>query len=633
MPKRINMIFSKDKEVKTKIEDKIKTDREKIAALEKESEPLYKKLVEIQKIPNVSKIAFFARKNRDHALFVMDVNKGKFVQEIEISLDQAFSPNFSPDGRTIYFSAAKNIQRDIYSMNLDPPAGERELKNLTNGGVFNSAPRVSPDGTELVYIAFVGGFQKIFHLDIESGKKTQFTFGRWNENSPSWSSDGNIIVYTSDEKDSIWNLYTFERGETSYQSKQWTDYYGGVFTPKFVPGENDRIVYPVFLEDDQFWSYIYSNFELFDARLKEPLRISVIAPARWKFYGANVNIGTSTYWGAFASSQFAVQDILANRTHLGLYAQQGDFRYFNYTYSDRSRRWGLAANANHNQYPLNYMLYNFEGETPRYSYPDEGRSQFVLNNTWVKETSATLYAEYPFNKWSRLELGIRPRKRTYSLPLSDTSIVDFGDQIPEIDRQFYEFFKASNGQTNVGFTAAFVHDTVLFSDFGPLHGDALRAQVEYGPGLNKNSSAYLTAQVDARRYMRLSNRSLFAVHGIGLTSNRPNGDVVFLGGTDTLRNYPYFSVAGNQIGYGSAELRFPFADVALFSAIPFQLRGVFFGDYAVAQFSNDSFPMHREWAYGLGLQAYIFLPLNFEWARTKFAPDKWTFNVRVGFNF
>ncbi len=651
---------TKDKDAKAKIEAKIKADREKVTALEKESAPLYKKLAEIQKIPNVSKISFFARKNRDHALFVLDANTGKFIQEVEIPLDQAFSPNFSADGKTLYFSAAENIQRDVYSMNLET----HELKNLTKGGVFNSAPRVSPDGTKLVYVAFDGGYQKLFMLDLVTGDKKQLTYGRWNDNSPSWSSDNSTLVYSSDEKDEIWNLYTLDLA--THASKQWSEIYGGVFTPKFVPGENDRIVYSGNMEDAQFHSYIYSNLVLFDARLKEPLRTSAVEnksesmelafrnqeavteqldmrqlanpqkpPARWKFYGSSVSIGTSTYWGTFASSQFAVQDLLANRTHVGLYAQQGDFKYIDYTYSDRSRRWGLGASFNHSQYPLYYQLYNFNGEVPRYPSPNGDSNQFTINNTWVSETSATFLTDYPFNKWDRVEIGVRPRRRNYILPMTDADVAFYGDQIAPIDRQFYEFFKASSGQTNLGFVAAFVHDTVLYSNntLGPLNGDALRAQVEYGPGLNQNSAAYMTAQVDARRYIRLSGSSLFAVHATGLTSNRPNGDVVMLGGSDTLRNYPYFSVAGNQVGYGSAELRFPVADVALLSVIPFQIRGELFADYAIAKFSNDLFPTNREWAYGFGLQTYFFLPLNFEWAKTKFSPDKWTFNVRIGFNF
>ena len=69
-------------------------------------------------------------------------------------------------------------------------------------------------------------------------------------------------------------MYTLDL--TTRTNKQWSEIYGGIFTPKFVTGENDRIVYSGYMEDDQFWSYIFSNFKLFDARLKEPLRVSVI---------------------------------------------------------------------------------------------------------------------------------------------------------------------------------------------------------------------------------------------------------------------------------------------------------------------------------------------------------------------
>ena len=109
---------TKDKDAKSKVADKIEANRKRITMVESESVLLDKKLAEIRKVPNVSKIAFFGRKNRDHALFILDVNTGKFIQEMELELDQAFSPDLSVDGKFVYFSAAKNIQRDVYSMNL-----------------------------------------------------------------------------------------------------------------------------------------------------------------------------------------------------------------------------------------------------------------------------------------------------------------------------------------------------------------------------------------------------------------------------------------------------------------------------------------------------------------------------------
>lgn len=604
-------------------------------------------------------IAFFARKNRDHALFIMDATTGKFLREIELPLDQAVSPAFSPDGGIVYFSAAHNIDRDIYALNLKTGA----LKNITGGGVFNTAPAVSPDGTKLAFVAFVGDFQKLFLLDLTTGAKQQLTYGRWNDNSPSWSSDGTLLAYTSDEKDGIWNLYSLDI--TTQTTKQWTEFFGGVFVPSFMPGENDRIVYSAYLEDDQFLNYIYPNYELFDARLKEPLRTEAVTdsgqdmrlafrstdvvreqldmrqlenppkpPARWRLDGGDVYLGANTYWGMFGSTNITVQDILANRTHSLLLTKNGDASYYDYTYTDRSRRWGFTLGATHLQFPMYYFLYSIDGQQPRYPSPDGKNNQYTLNSTWIQESSLTAYAQYPFSKWSRIELGIRPRRRTYQLSYQLTPDTPT-DTIPTSDLQYYDFFQHSSGQTNLGLTAAFVHDTVLYSNrtFGPLHGNALYAHVEYGPPLDTKSSSYLSAQLDARKYISITGSSLLAVRVAGLASSRPNGDFMLLGGSDSLRNYPYFSVAGNQVGYGSAELRLPVAAVMLFGSMPLHVRAVAFGDYAVVHFSDDRFPAHREWSYGFGLQTNFLLPLNFEWARTKFNPEQWTFNFRIGFNF
>ncbi len=641
--------------------DKVK-DAEQIKKLEAEKLRTKQVLYELRHMPNVSKIAFFARKNRDHVLFVVDANSGKTLWEIEVPLDQAFSPKFSPDGKRIYFSAAQNINRNIYVTALDPDLNvskKQVFMHVTDSGVFNTAPAVSPDEKSLAYVAFVGDYQKLFLLDLASGEKRQLTWGRWNDNSPNWSADGTTLVYTSDEKDGIWNLYTMDLATKTVS--QWTDFYGGVFTPQFVSSEKDRVVYSALLEQHQYQSSVYPNFELFDARLKNPLRVYVVEPtsenmqlafhveqtvgeqldvrqvehpqnlpARWKFYGGNISIGSSVFNGLFAQGAVAVQDLLANHTHQAVYAKYGDFKFYDYTYIDSSRRWIFAGNFNYSKYPLYIWLYNFQGEQPRYPYPDGGQNQYTLTNTWASETSVTLYTEYPFSKWDRVEFGIRPRKRNFYLPYEITPGTAL--DLPPSDLEYYNFFKNSSGQTNLGLSAAFVHDTVLYSSntLGPLHGSALRAQVEYGPALNSRSSQYVTASVDARRYQRLSNSTLAAFRIAGMTSSRPNGDFMLLGGSDTLRAYPYFSVAGNQVGYGSAELRVPLP-VMFFGAVP--LRGVLFGDYAVAKFDHDPFPIRKEWSYGFGLQVYVFLPMNFEWAKTKFAPDTWNFNFRIGLNF
>ena len=635
----------------------------RVETIEKLNGSLEKDIENFGRVPNVSRIVFFARYNRDHALFIKDMNTGKLSKPIEVPLDQGFSPKFSPDGKTVYFSAAKNINRDIYSLNLET----KELIKQTSGNeAFNSAPSISPDGTKIAYVAFPKGsdFQKLFILDLATGVNGQLTYGRFNDNSPSWSSDGSTLVYTSDEKDEIWNLYTLDLATNT--SKQWTEIPGGIFTPVFSPEENDRVVFSGFFDTDQFHSYILSNYKLFDVRLKEPLRVVEVKPsdmnmqiafrseeiisrqldqqqiqplvkppARWKLYGSQIQLGYSSYYGGYVFTQMVAQNLLADKTHVGTYAQNGYFRYVDYTYYNQTRRWPLAVNGNFSRSPLAYNLYNYNGQLPRYPKSDGDSNQFILNSTWVQEMSATLFTQYPFDKFRRVEFGIRPRQRKFLLPfeVSVDQRQNFVDQFPQLDIQFYDLFSNAS-KTNLGLVTAFVHDTVIGSNEAePLHGLAFRGQVEYGPALNSRSAGYTTASFDARRYFRLANSTSAAFRGVGMTSTRKSGDFMLFGGTDTLGPYSYSSIAGNQVIYGRGDLRFPFADIVLGGMIPVDVRGVLFADGAKVKFNHDLFPTRTEWSYGLAFQTRIFLPLEFGIARTRFSPNKFTPYVRIGVSF
>jgi hemolysin activation/secretion protein len=133
----------------------------------------------------------------------------------------------------------------------------------------------------------------------------------------------------------------------------------------------------------------------------------------------------------------------------------------------------------------------------------------------------------------------------------------------------------------------------------------------------------------------MTERTVFALRGDFLYTTRPNGDLMYLGGNDTLRNYPYYSVSCDRCALTSAELRFPLGDAYILEAFPLQLRGIVFGDWATVRFSNKTGQTpQQEWAAGFGVQVWFGpLPLNFEWARTRFNPNSWDFNVRVGMSF
>ncbi len=573
--------------------------------------------------PKERKIAFFARSGMDHELFLADAdNPDKFVK-IRIPFDQAFSPAFSSDGNKIYFSASRNLARDIYEFDLMTLG----FRNLTSDENFDTAPSASLDGKTLVYAAFDGDFQKLFLLDLQTLEKRQITFNRFNDDSPVFWGDKRIL-YVSDEKNGVWNVSTIDL-ETR-EIKLWTDFFGGAFVPKPIPGPEDEILFIEFWQYDQFRSQIYKNFELYRAKLTNPLfsyfmenkkenmvyawrpfravemkldenQIAnpTATPKRWALRGRNATIGLSNYWGAFGYGELSVSDVRENHIYGTGFAFSGSaFRIVDFSYLNRARRTGWGYSVYDHKMPLRYLHFN-----PVKGYP----KQPILDFTLGEEYGGMFFLQYPFGKFSRIEFGAGANKRKFDIFLEEDFVSETKEFWNDNDQQFYDFFRKSGG-INPNVSVSYVRDTVLFSSNvqGPIHGNALRTGIEASP-------KYLSAAIDYRRYKRLSAGSLFAFRFAGRGNTRPNGDFVLIGGDETLRAYPYGSIAGNQVLYGSAELRFPFIDAVVFpGGIALgPVRGFLFSDYALARFSNEKFPVQKGASVGFG---FNFGGMNFVWA-------------------
>lgn len=591
------------------------------------------------------KIAYFARKGKDHSLFLSDADHPGRFQEVKIPYDQAFSPVFSQDGGKIYFSASKNIARDIYELDLKT----FEFLNLTHDSNFDTAPSVSPDGKLIAYVAFDGDFQKLFLLDLETMEKRQITFNRHNDDSPHFL-DSSKIIYTSDERNSAWNICTIDI-ETN-EVKQWTEFFGGAFTPKPIPNSGQEIVSIVFWPYDQFKNQIYKNFEIYRLKLTEPIdsyvmknkgesmiyafrsfhlflgtldenqiRNPIRPPQKWHISEGEGSFGLNNYWGAFGYGTFNVSDITENNIYSAGYAFSGNtLRLINFSYLNQAKRLNWGYGFYNHKLPLSYLHWNIQK-----GYPD----QFVLNRTLGEETGTKVFARYPLSKFSRVEIALGFEKRNFEVWIGDRVIADSPEYFTDTDRQFFNFFKKSKGQ-NANFAGAYVRDTVLYSNTvqGPIHGNAFRANFEI-------SHNYSSLSIDYRRYKRISNGSLLAFRFAGLRSSRPTGDYVLLGGDSTLRAYPYGFIAGNQIVYGSAEFRFPVLDAVVFPGRfgigPF--RGFLFADYALARFSNEKFSAQEGASFGPGIN---FMGFNFVWAWRKidgFKGSKKDFYISRGWNF
>ena len=128
--------------------------------------------------PQGDRLAYFVRTEKDRSLMLQNVINRKIEVRVPMTtVDAPESPDFSPDGRLVAFSAAHGVVQDIYTLNVET----KEIINLTKDDFADYAPTWAPDGKSIVYLKRVSGNEKLFKLDLASGKSSQLTFGTHDE--------------------------------------------------------------------------------------------------------------------------------------------------------------------------------------------------------------------------------------------------------------------------------------------------------------------------------------------------------------------------------------------------------------------------------------------------------------------
>jgi Tol biopolymer transport system component len=115
-------------------------------------------------------------------------------------------PEFSPDGKYIYFTSTRTGLMQIYRMNLDGSNQEQ----ITNDEFNNWFPHISPDGKWIVLISFTQDvkadqhpyYQQVYIrlMPIGGGKPRVIAYvfgGQGTINVPSWAPDSTRVAFVS----------------------------------------------------------------------------------------------------------------------------------------------------------------------------------------------------------------------------------------------------------------------------------------------------------------------------------------------------------------------------------------------------------------------------------------------------
>ncbi len=126
-------------------------------------------------------------------LYMLD-NRGRILDRLTKNSGINVSPTWSPDGKKIAFASDRSSRgrTQIYVMDLDT----RKTQRVTYAGKDNAEPKWSPTEDLLVYYGLKDGVYQLFTVRPEAGAEpTQITSDLSHHESPSWSPDGNQIIF------------------------------------------------------------------------------------------------------------------------------------------------------------------------------------------------------------------------------------------------------------------------------------------------------------------------------------------------------------------------------------------------------------------------------------------------------
>jgi len=145
--------------------------------------------------PNAKEIAYLAYVNKTAHVYVMNVHTRK-KRLIGHFKGMTFAPRFSPDGRTLLMSLAREGTTALYKMDMISGTVSR----LTDHSCIDTSPCFSPDGTQVVFTSDRSSpdscQEKIYIMDSNGGNVHRISFGDGVYSQPTWSPRGDLIAFT-----------------------------------------------------------------------------------------------------------------------------------------------------------------------------------------------------------------------------------------------------------------------------------------------------------------------------------------------------------------------------------------------------------------------------------------------------
>ena len=496
-------------------------------------------------------------------------------------------PTWSPDGRTLAFATDRGDQTNLEQLKFGPmrvatmDVATEAIRILPSMGGKAITPQYSPDGRSIFVVADPDGISDVYRLDLASGAWSRVTrvssgVSGITSLSPALSvarNTGRMVFSVFDRQG--YDIIRLDAAQTvgtpvtTAADTTSTRVAAASALPPVPP------VAPSVIE--QYRADVTTGLPPADATYatvdyRAGLKLDYIAPPS---VGVSFGGPLGTQLGGGVGASFS--DQLGNHNLQAIFALQGELRDAGAqaVYTNTRRRWNYGVGAGHVPYITGFAFYDDSGG--RLSYNE------VYQRIYLDQLS--LFVQYPFSTTRRVEFAVSGTRQSFSIDLHRYPLNAFGQPVA-FERIRGDAPPAMNYAQGM---AAFVGDYSFFGLTSPVAG--ARYRVELAPTVG--DVTFNSALVDGRRYfyarpVTLAARGLFYGR-FGRDAEDPTkfyplfvGDPQLVRGYDVenfdpgecrlvsaTNNCPTFNrLTGSRIAAVSSELRLAFLGPEGFALIP-----------------------------------------------------------------
>jgi len=547
-------------------------------------------------------------------LFLLDLQTEQ-VRQLTNDRNADIQPAWSPDGRTIAFATDRGPQTDFNTMKFSPleiatidvASGQIKVYSPFPRAKHNINPQWTPDGRELYFVSDPDGIPNIYRMNLATNEVRRITNSATGISgitsiSPTLTvaQKTGRVLFTVFEAQGF-TIRALEPSEAMGQpAVVSTDSAQVALGSELPPGDVTRSLVMTYLADpidglvsgNDFRVTPYKPSFQLDA-LGQP-SVGVVAGGP---FGTGVAGGVSAFFGDQLSDQQIATAIQANGTVRDI----GGAVY----YTNLRNRWNYGAGLEHVPYLTGGIVYDtatVNGQLCQYCAIDQ-----ILERIYIDQ--ASLFSQYPLDQTRRVEFNVSATRLGFQAEV-DKIITDPSQQVVVGEER--QNMPAPPAIYYAQPEVAFVGDNSFAAYTSPVAGQ--RYRLSYSPTIGNIS--FQTLLADYRRYlfMRPATFAFRVLHYGRYGKDAESGRIspLYLGEETLIRGYGFGSITseeclvgasqqstcpvfdrmlGSRLGVFNAELRIPLIGSSEFGLLNFPFLPTEiapFFDAGVAYTSNQA---------------------------------------------